>query len=98
MDSRSSSAVMPSELLAGRVRYVAMMQDAGLPIYLPTYLLSGPSAAFKVQILLVLIDTEKRQGRIAGTCIVRGRTMVAPHWMFLQMMLMCTTVSLRLQT
>lgn len=75
-----------------------MMQDAGLPIYLPTYLLSGPSAAFKVQILLVLIDTEKRQGRIAGTCIVRGRTMVAPHWMFLQMMLMCTTVSLRLQT
>lgn len=75
-----------------------MMQDVGLPIYLPTYLLSGPSAAFKVQILLVLIDTEKRQGRIAGTCIVRGRTMVAPHWMFLQMMLMCTTVSLRLQT
>lgn len=76
-----------------------MMQDAGLPIYqVPTYLSSGPSAAFNVQILLVLIDTEKRQGRIAGTCIIRGRTMVAPHWMSLQMMLMCTTVSLRLQT
>lgn len=29
---------MPSELLAGRVRYVAMMQDAGLPVYLPRYL------------------------------------------------------------
>lgn len=92
MDSRSSSAVIPFELLAERVRSVAMMQD------LPTHLSSGRSAAFKVQILLVLIDTEKRQGRIAGTCIIRGRTMVAPHWMSLQMMLMCTTVSLRLQT